>query len=79
MANHDNLSVRGLTNISRIMSRVPKSLLEEPEDEVITEIDLSMAENWVNRAEVLKILKGAVRDNLAEDVSHTICFLLCFS
>lgn len=64
----DDLSQRGRSNITAIMARIPKAILAGTKStKSITSndgsIDLSMAENWLIRHEVLDICKAAIKDN----------------
>ena len=68
------LSKRGQINIDEIMARVPKSILEE-KPQAPTEagpIDLSVAENWLIRDEILEICKPGIQRSLDREVSLTI-------
>jgi hypothetical protein len=62
----DGLSSRGLSNLTNIMQKVPKSILDGTKDTHLLStknslIDLSMAENWLIRPEVLEICKSAIQ------------------
>lgn len=66
------LSQRGSANVSNIMPRIPKAILESgwiPNEGSI--IDMSMAENWLIRDEVLEIQKNVANDNLNHEVNST--------
>ena len=66
------LSDRGRSNITQIMSRVPKKLLGDSESKLngSSTIDLSMAENWLIRNEVLEICRFAIDRKLQTHVGH---------
>ena len=61
----DTLSRRGRSNVVVTLAKLPKAMLDDREAskgaEVAREIiDLSMAENWLIRQEVLDICKPAI-------------------
>lgn len=64
----DGFSARGYSNLTDIIAKVPKSLLEPSSNP--DEIDLSFAENWTIRREVLDIVKRAIE---AEFGAHVRC------
>jgi len=70
----EHLSHRGRFNVVNTMSQLPKAMLEDkggntvPEEE-FDAIDLSMAENWVIRQEVLQICKPAIETSFTGHVS----------
>ena len=68
----DGLSERGRSKITQIMSRVPKKLLGDSESKLngSSIIDLSMAENWLIRNEVLEICKFAIDQKFQTHVGH---------
>ncbi|MCJ1436772.1 hypothetical protein MMC27_006154 [Xylographa pallens] len=57
----DCLSTRGCSNLIEIIAKVPKSLLQPSSNP--DEIDLSFAENWTIRHEVLDIIKGSIESH----------------
>lgn len=64
------LSERGHANVSHVMPIIPKTILEAgwiPNEDFV--IDLSMAENWMIRDEILEIERAVVRDHL----NHEVC------
>ena len=64
------LSRRGDANVSNIMPRIPKTVLEAgwaPNEDSV--IDLSMAENWLIRDEILEIQKTVATDYLNHEVN----------
>ena len=67
-----SLSERGRSNIIEIMSRVPKKLLggTESKSNRSSIIDLSMAENWLIRNEVLEVCRFAIDQKFQAHVSH---------
>lgn len=65
------LSNRGQLNVDRIMPNVPKSMLEPPEEEDDC-IDLSLAENWLIRNEVLEIYKEAISEHYQPKVRSSL-------
>lgn len=76
----DHLSQRGRANIEGIMARIPKTILAGTKSTKSTNslddsIDLSMAENWLIRDEVLAICKAAIKDNFDTHVSSLRCLL----
>ena len=68
-----DLSARGRFNTIEIIARILKAILEGVKDPKSTNslnntIDLSMAENWLIRPEVLEICKAAINDNFDQHV-----------
>lgn len=65
------LSERGRSNITDIMSRVPKRLLTDSEMNWngSPHIDLSAAENWLIRNEVLEICQFSINQKFQAHVS----------
>ena len=64
------LSRRGDANVSNAMPRIPRTVLEAgwvPNEDSL--IDLSMAENWLIREEILEIQKTVVADHLNREVN----------
>jgi hypothetical protein len=57
-----SFSARGADNLANIMTKIPKSLLEPTPS--TDRINLSFAENWVVRGEVLAAVKAAVDEQL---------------
>lgn len=70
----DQLSARGRSNVMEIMSRVPKNLLQDDENisDGNDQINLSMAENWLVRNEVLEICKNAISHIFGKEVKISI-------
>ena len=74
----DDLSIRGRSNITTIMSQVPKAMLEDdgssplPSSSDDEPIDLSIAENWLIRDEILDICRAAIEKDLSARVSFQI-------
>ena len=67
------LSKRGDANVSNIMPRIPRTILEAgwaPHEDSI--IDLSIAENWLIRDEILEIQKTVVTDYLNREVNASV-------
>ena len=67
------LSKRGDANVSNIMPRIPRTILEA--GWVANErpiIDLSIAENWLIRNEILEIQKNVVGDYLKSEVKASV-------
>ena len=67
------LSKRGDANVSNIMPRIPTTILQAgwvPHEDSI--IDLSMAENWLIRDEILEIQKTAIANHLDHEVDASI-------
>lgn len=64
----EQLSNRGRSNITEIMNRIPAAILEgiNSNDD---SINLSMAENWLVRQEVLDICKASIQNNFDTHVS----------
>ncbi|CAD6594220.1 MAG: hypothetical protein ASARMPREDX12_008481 [Alectoria sarmentosa] len=58
----DGFSTRGASNLIEIMARIPESILSPSSN--TDEINLSTAENWVIRNEVLDILKSSFEKGL---------------
>ena len=57
------LSQRGIANVTTVMPRVPNAILDTgniPNED--STIDLSVAENWLIRNEILQIEKGIVNN-----------------
>lgn len=72
----EHLSQRGRANIERVMARIPKAILAGTKKTESTNslddcIDLSMAENWLIRSEVLAICKAAIDNNFDTHVSDS--------
>jgi hypothetical protein len=65
----DGFSVRGRGNIINVLAKIPKSVLEPAFDR--DDIDLSMAENPLIRAEILKILKTSIETQVQAQVSQS--------
>lgn len=67
----DYLSQRGRSNITDIMTKIPGAILSGPERTFnpTNSINLSMAENWLIRPEILERCKAAIADSLAAHVS----------
>ena len=67
------LSKRGDANVSNIMPRIPTTILEAGwvlnEDSII---DLSIAENWLIRDEILEIQKTVVANYLNREVDASV-------
>ena len=65
------LSRRGTINMNVIMPQIPTSVIENAKrgDQDNTIINLSMAENWLIRPELIEICKIAMEKQLAPDVS----------
>ena len=67
------LSKRGDANVTNILPRIPKTILEAgwvPNEDFT--IDLSMAENWLIHDEVLEIQKTVVTDYLNREVNARV-------
>ena len=66
----EGLSERGTLNLTAIMSQVPKAILEGSKCSIVDGrgIDLSMAENWLIRNEVLDISKAAIQNTFEAHV-----------
>jgi hypothetical protein len=62
------LSNRGWSNVEAIMPKI-KGALEQRMKQNNTNIDLSTAENWLIREELVDICKGAIADRLQPAVS----------
>lgn len=69
-----DFSVRGASNLTEIMARVPESILKPSTDP--DEIDLSIAENGVIRREVLDVMKFSVEKRLQAHVRSVRTFSL---
>ena len=72
------LSKRGNTNVSNILPRIPRTILQAgwvPNEDSV--IDLSIAENWLIRDEILDIQKTAEAEYLNREVGSGV--LLSFS
>lgn len=69
-----SLSGRGRSNITEIMSQVPKKLLQDSETTADNNdcLDMSMAENWLIREEVLDECKLAMSRKLQGYVRHFV-------
>jgi hypothetical protein len=70
----DHLSQRGRANIEGVMARIPKAILagtksSKSSSSLGDDIDLSMAENWLIRKDVLAICKAAIEDDFDTNVS----------
>ena len=68
----EHLSQRGRSNILEVMSKIPKSLLGDSKSRwsETDPIDLSVAENWLIRNEVLEICKSVINQRFQTHVSH---------
>jgi hypothetical protein len=78
---NDGFSSRGRSNLTNIMQKIPKAILEGTKDTNLLStknnlIDLSMAENWLIRPEVLEICKSAIQNNFESHVRISILKLL---
>ena len=65
------LSKRGNANVSNIMPHIPKTILEAgwvPNEDSV--IDLSIAENWLIRDEILDIQKTCNAEYLNREVGY---------
>jgi hypothetical protein len=65
-----SFSARGADNLANIMTKIPKSLLEPTSSP--GQINLSFAENWVVREEVLATVKAAIDEQLNAHVRRLI-------
>ena len=66
------LSTRGLSNVSAIMPKITAAVTERTEG---AHIDLSSAENWLLRPELISICKDAIASKLsAQDFSYPRAF-----
>lgn len=63
MATVGDLSARGRSNVELIMPMISKLIAEKQRSQDIT-IDLSTAENWLIRNELIDIFKAAIAENL---------------
>ena len=77
----DNLSRRGHSNVIETMAQLPKAMLESIDDDTDGRgyqepIDLSVAENWLIREEVLGIGKLAIEKHFDGQVSFTHRFFI---
>ena len=77
----DRLSSRGRFNVTKTIAQLPQAMLENDSKGTNGEhykksIDLSMAENWLIRDEVLSISKPAIEKYFHGDVSPSIWSLL---
>lgn len=63
----NNLSRRGWSNVEAIMPKL-KGALEQRQMPNNTNIDLSTAENWLIRPELIEICKEAIDQNLEAKV-----------
>lgn len=64
----DNLSRRAQENLQLIMPKI-KGVVTERKNHDTEVIDLSTAENWLLRAELLPICQTAIKDHFQIDVS----------
>jgi len=60
------LSARGQFNVSQIMAKIPRALLEPSSDPNL--VDLSMAENHLIRHEVSQFVKSAIAKSFEPEV-----------
>jgi hypothetical protein len=58
-----NLSKRGWSTVEGILPKIKATVVERTKKKN-TNIDLSTAENWLIRPELIEICKGAINDNL---------------
>lgn len=63
-----NLSERGWATVEGILPKI-KDTVAERSKKVNTNIDLSTAENWLIRPELVNICKDAIDENLSPKVS----------
>lgn len=61
------LSKRGASNVDAIMPGIRAALLERTRP-TVPRIDLSTAENWLLRNEVIELTQDAIRDGLKPHV-----------
>lgn len=67
------LSKRGNANVSNILPRIPRTILEAgwvPNEDSV--IDLSIAENWLIRDEILDIQKTVEAEYLTREVGSSV-------
>ena len=64
----NGLSQRGWSNVEAIMPKIAAAV-EERQIKNNTNIDLSTAENWLIRSELIEICKDAINQKLAGQVS----------
>lgn len=60
------LSTRGQYNVSQIIAKIPRAILEPTSDP--NRVDLSMAENHLIRDEVSQYIKSAITTSLQAEV-----------
>ena len=63
------ISQRGWSNVAMIMPKI-RGAVAERANKTSSNIDLSTAENWLIREEVLEICRTAIQDNLKPKVCH---------
>ena len=68
------LSQRGVANVTSFIKRMPKNIMDagNTADESVI-VDLSVAENWLIRDEILQIQRRVVQNNLHAEVSLSSC------
>ena len=74
------LSTRGIRNVTSVIPKIPKTLLEAGEagDEGDL-VDLSVAENWLIRDEILAIERDVVENKLGPEVGFNFDSPIAFS
>jgi hypothetical protein len=65
-------SDRGRSNIEAIMPKI-KAAVEERESKMSSKIDLSTAENWLIRPELMELCKEAINEDLTAAVRRIAC------
>lgn len=65
-----NLSKRGWATVEGIMPKI-KDVVAERSKKMNTNIDLSTAENWLLRPELVALCKDAIMDDLLPKVCNT--------
>lgn len=74
MATAGSISSRGRNNVDAIMPKI-SALIEEKFKSPASTIDLSTAENWLIRTELMAIYKAGVNDQLEARVFPHCLFL----
>ena len=66
----NDMSSRGSANVDEIMPKITATVAERSKPQT-SNIDLSTAENWLIRPEVIEICKVAIAENLCPEVIST--------
>jgi hypothetical protein len=71
MAAMNGLSKRGAANVDTILPRISAAVAERS-DSTVVRIDMSTAENWLLRDEIIELTKEGILSSLSPHVSPSI-------